>query len=377
MVRPGFKQTEAGVLPDDWKAVRLGPHVQIQSGESPSLFDFKRHGVPYFKVEQLNNTNKYLKDTPYFIQTVKRIPRGSLIFPKRGASVMLNKVRILDQESFMDTNLMTLCPTHCIHREYLYYTITHIELWRIADTTSIPQINNKHIVPLVIPLPPTMAEQEAIATALSDVDALIEALEQLIAKKRRIKQGAMQELLTGKRRLPGFEGDWVTRGLGDLGDLVPGEYLPQPYQPGRYPVQGAGGRMGWHHQPNQGRPVCVIGRVGTVGRPRFLPAGCWVNNNAAAIIARKQLAMASFLYFLLLSVPWDLMTSTTAQPFLEVNLLLELQFAVPSLDEQEAIAAVLSEMDTAIETLEAKLTKTRQLKQGMMHELLTGRIRLI
>ena len=147
-VTTGFKQTDAGSIPTDWTALTLGPHVQIKSGESPSRFRFESHGVPYFKVEQLNNDPKYLRTTPYHFKSGKTISSGSLIFPKRGASILLNKVRILQSDSFMDTNLMTITPDDSLVSEYLYYTLIHIELWRIADTTSIPQINNKHITPL-------------------------------------------------------------------------------------------------------------------------------------------------------------------------------------------------------------------------------------
>ena len=218
---PGYKPTEVGVIPGDWCADALGSHVDITSGESPSRFRFTSEGIPYFKVDQFNNNSKYLCDTPYFIRGNRKVSRGSLIFPKRGASILLNKVRILAEDSFMDTNLMTLTPRASVHPEFLYYTLTHIELWRIADVTSIPQINNKHIIPLLLPLPPTLAEQEAIAEVLSDADALIESLEQLLTKKRQIKQGAMQELLTGKKRLPGFSEEWEVRTFGDIFQYYP------------------------------------------------------------------------------------------------------------------------------------------------------------
>src|SRR5437660_417524 len=94
-VRRGYKQTEVGMIPEDWHAQPLGPYVEIRSGESPSLFRFENDGTPYFKVEQLNNNSKYLEDTPYFFKGDKNVRRGSLIFPKRGASILLNKVRIL------------------------------------------------------------------------------------------------------------------------------------------------------------------------------------------------------------------------------------------------------------------------------------------
>ena len=184
----------------EWEVKKLGEYVTIASGESPSKFKYKNNGTPYYKVDQLNYGNKYQKDTPYFIECNNPIPKGSIIFPKRGASILLNKVRILTDDAFMDTNLMTLTTMEELDNEYLYYMLIYIGLWHVADTTSIPQINNKHIKPLEIPFP-SPSEQQAIAQILSDMDTEIESLEQKRDKYKAIKQGMMQELLTGKRRL--------------------------------------------------------------------------------------------------------------------------------------------------------------------------------
>jgi len=186
---------------EGWKKTRLGDHVKITSGESPSKFTFVSTGVPFFKVEQLNNSVKYQSHSEYFINTSSPISAGSIIFPKRGASILLNKVRVLAQDSYMDTNLMTLTVTsNLLNNEFLYYMLTYIELWRIADTTSIPQVNNKHINPIELAIP-TRTEQEQIATTLSNCDSEIMQLEHKLEKVKRVKQGMMQTLLTGKIRL--------------------------------------------------------------------------------------------------------------------------------------------------------------------------------
>jgi len=185
---------------EGWEVIKLGDYVKITSGESPSKFNFKQNGVPYFKVDQLNNSEKYQIDTPYYIETINIIPKGSIIFPKRGASILLNKVRILKEDSYMDTNLMTLTLYEELESEFIYYMLIYIELWRIADTTSIPQINNKHINPIEISFP-SKVEQTRIATILSDMDSELSALEQKLEKYKKVKLGMMQELLTGKTRL--------------------------------------------------------------------------------------------------------------------------------------------------------------------------------
>src|SRR5690606_39422572 len=166
--------------------------------------------------------------------------------------------------------------------------------------------------------------------------------------------------------------------LADIGAFCAGTYLAlDDYRDGEYEVQGAGSTMGHHDVRNFPRSVSVIGRVGTVGRPRFMPVGCWVNNNAAAIVAREPSGTPGFVHLLLLTVDWSKATSVTAQPFLVVPALMGMEFLVPGPDEQRAIAAVLSDMDTELAALEARRDKTWDLKQAMMQELLTGKTRLV
>ena len=198
--KKGYKQSELGAIPEDWEVKPLGDFVEICSGESPSKFQFLSDGVPYFKVEQLNNGLVYADETPYYIQTLRVVPAGSIIFPKRGASILSNKIRVLKRDSFMDTNLMALTCTSEIDVLYLHNQLTYRGLDSVADTTSIPQINNKHINPYLLPCT-TKEEQTAIATILSDMDAELHSLEQRLNKTCQIKQGMMQELLTGKTRL--------------------------------------------------------------------------------------------------------------------------------------------------------------------------------
>lgn len=178
-------------------------------------------------------------------------------------------------------------------------------------------------------------------------------------------------------RLARFAGAWVTKRLGDVADFAPGDYLPSSdYRPGRFEVQGAGGPMGRHDRPNQAAAHSVIGRVGTVGRPRFMRRGCWVNNNAGAVVARAGCVIPEYLHSVLLSLDWMNFCSVTAQPFLSVEALLSFRMPVPSLPEQRAIAAVLSDVDAEIGALERRLDKTRAIRQGVTQQLLTGSIRL-
>ena len=386
-VREGYKQTEVGVIPKDWEVETLGSLVQITSGESPSLFRFETSGIPYFKVDQLNNDSKFLSTTPYFFRKGKTVTRGSVIFPKRGASILLNKVRILESDSYMDTNLMTLTPVELLDSEYLYYTLIYLGLWRFADTTSIPQINNKHVVPLVISLP-APAEQRAIATALSDVDALLAAQDKLIAKKRDVKQAAMQQLLTGKQRLPGFNGEWEVKLLGDIAEIVMG----QSPSSSNYNVKGLGLPLIQGNADIADRKtirriftteITKRGKCGDILMSVRAPVGEISLAVFDVCLGRGVCAIRytnDYLYHYLISQEPGWARLSKGSTFDSVNSadVKALEVCLPTdADEQIAIASILADMDADLTALEQQRDKTRAIKQGMMQELLTGRTRLV
>ncbi|WP_242468325.1 restriction endonuclease subunit S [Burkholderia plantarii] len=400
-MRPGYKQTEAGVIPEDWDVLPLGGHVRITSGESPSLIQFSDEGRPYFKVEQLGNDTKYLGNhsTPYHFLRGRTVPRGSVVFAKRGAAIALNRIRIFSDDAFMDTNLMALTSVGSLDPEFIYYKLAHIGLEQFADTTSVPQINNKHINPLHFPFP-LLPEQSAIATALSDVDALLSSLDALIAKKRDIKQSAIQQLLTGKTRLPGFEGEWEVKKVGEFTDCTAGG------TPSTFRDDFWGGDIRWMNsgELNFRRVYEVEGRITEAGlinsSTKLIPPGCVLiglagqgrtrgtvamnyvelctNQSIAAIFPNPSFS-TEYLYQNLDSRYEELrgLSSGGGRGGLNLTLIKGLDIPFPSIAEQTAIAEVLSDMDAELTALEARRDKTRLLKQGMMQELLTGKTRLV
>jgi type I restriction enzyme S subunit len=249
-------------------------------------------------------------------------------------------------------------------------------------------------------------EQTAIANALSDVDALITSLEKLIAKKRAIKTAAMQQLLTGKKRLPGFEGDWSIISMNTGASLkarigwqalTTNEYLDQG---DFYLVTGTdfkGGRVDWstcHYvdewRYNQDRNIqlqngdVLLTKDGTIGKVGYvdkLDAPATLNSGVFVIRPVKESFHPLFLFYILSSRIFDnflnRITAGSTITHLYQKDFVTFEFSAPSLNEQEAISEMLSAMDDEIELLQYRLNKTQQLKQGMMQELLTGRIRLV
>ena len=399
VLKEGYKHTDFGPVPPDWETERLGTIVSITSGESPSTIEFTADGSPYFKVEQLSSTEKYLNtfSTPYHFHNGKTVPLGSVIFAKRGAAISLNKIRILAQDSFMDTNLMALVPDERLDVEFLYYELSYTGLWRLADTTSVPQINNKHVKPILFPLP-QKAEQRRIVSALSDVDVLLEGIERLVAKKRDLKQAAMQQLVPGRTRLPGFVGEWHQTTLGEIGECVIGlTYRPEDVANHGLLVLRSSNVQDGHlaYDDNVYVNIDVPGRLYT----RCGDILVCVRNGSRALIGKCALiseATVPVTFGAFMSVfrtkYWRFIfhafQAESIQRQIRDNIgatinqitnkdMAALRVTLPPEDEQLAISTVLNDMDAEISALEQRLSKTRELKQAMMQALLTGRTRLI
>ena len=278
-----------------------------------------------------------------------------------------------------------------------------MHLNEFSESSAQPGLSVSKILLLPVVCPPLL-EQRAIAGALSGADALIESLEQLLTKKRQIKIGAMQELLTGKKRLPGFSGEWRTVRAGDLGRFQGGSGFPIQFQgatSGDYPLfkvsdmNNEGNEtfmtVGNNYISEQLRKLLgakafpvnsiVFAKVGAavfLERKRILvEPSCLDNNMTAFVLDDDGAADYRFLHYAFVNTSLGDLVSTTALPSLSGSVLSAIEFLVPPIAEQTAIASTLSDMDAEIAALEAKLSKARQIKQGMMQELLTGRIRLI
>jgi type I restriction enzyme S subunit len=176
--------------------IELGEIVKIKSGNSPSKYNLKNSGTtPFIKVEELNNCNKNIRHSRYYTDNVSdTIPVNSIIFPKRGGAILTNKVRINSVPLFMDSNLMALiCDTNQVNFQFLFYKIVFQKLYKIADTSTIPQINNKHIQPLILELP-SLSEQTKIANFLSKIDDKINTVNKQIETTKTYKKGLLQKM---------------------------------------------------------------------------------------------------------------------------------------------------------------------------------------
>ena len=263
---------------------------------------------------------------------------------------------------------------------FSYYQLINFGLNKLIFGSGQPLVTGGQIKNLDFAIPSNKKEQSAIATALSDTDALIEKLEKLIEKKKNIKQGAMQELLTGKRRLPGFSGKWETKKLGELLDYEqPTEYLVKDTDYSddfNTPVLTAGKTfvLGYTAEENgifQNLPTIIFDDFTTAIKYVDFPFKA-KSSAMKMLIPRSKDINLKFVFAKMQMIDFQLGDHKRYW----ISEYQNIEIATPKPDEQNAIATVLSDMDTEIEKLESQLTKFQNIKQGMMQTLLTGKIRL-
>lgn len=392
--RVGYKQTEVGVIPEDWGVTTLAQAGEFLNRQRKPVKDSDRAkmrgDIPYYGAAGIvDHVNDFLFDDDLVLigEDGENILSRNLpvAFRISGKAWVNNHAHVLKARPHVDTCFLA---TSC----------AELDLAAHNSGTAQPKITKATCERLTIPLPP-LPEQRAIAEALGDADGLIAALEALIAKKRAIKQGAMQDLLTGHRRLPGFEGEWRREALGTIADISRGA-SPRPIEnPIWFDDQSS---IGWVRISDVSRSGMTLleteqklSRAG-IERSRFVPAGGLIMSIAATvgrpIITSIDVCIhdgfvvfanlrydLKYTYYLLrlIEKDWGSEGQTGSQMNLNTQIIFKKIVAVaPTLDEQRAIAVVLSDMDEEIAALEGKLAKARAVKQGMMQVLLTGEIRL-
>lgn len=405
-LKAGYRQTEIGPLPDDWDVKPLAKNGEVLIGLTYAPSDVRPYGILVLRSSNIQKDALVFDDNVFVdMEIPERImvrPGDVLICVRNGSRNLIGKTALLDEH----TNGMTFGAFMAVfrsdHGQYFNHLFrSHIMKHQIEEHlgATINQITNKSLKSFQIPVPPTGDEIDAIATALSDADALLEGLDQLIAKKRDLKQAAMQQLLTGETRLEGFSGEWEVKRLGEIAVLNRLNVVPalQPdkqfvhfslpaFDAGRKAQSESGASIGSNKFGIPPAAVLVSKlnpRIPRIWAPVSVPDNA-VASTEWLVLTPKGGVDRQYL-FVLCSSPLFCeqmklaATGTTgSHQRISPNLALDIQMNFATdLDEQTAIAAVLSDMDAEIEALEQRRAKTADLKQAMMQELLTGRTRLV
>jgi len=392
-LRPGYKRTEVGVIPEDWEVQILGQLGEFKNGINKGKEDFG-HGFPFvnlldvFGIAKVSNNSVFgLVNASSIERNVYSLSKGDVLFVRSSVKPEGVGLSTLVAEDLSDTvysgflirfrdkgSLTFGFKEHCFRQDGF-----RSRLIASSTVSANTNINQNALKALLIAFPKSREEQQAIAAALSDVDALISTLDKLIAKKRDIKQAVMQQLLTGKKRLPGFSGEWEVKKLGDIAGITKGQLITEKDAiPGNIPVIAGGKKPSYSHtKPNRtGKTITISASGANAGYISFFDTPIFASD--CSTINEGTSYAIEFIYYYLLLKQGEIYKMQTggAQPHVHAIDLMPLNVEIPDLPEQTAIAAVLSDMDAEIAALERKRDKTRSLKRGMMQELLTGRIRL-
>ncbi len=281
-----------------------------------------------------------------------------------------------------------------INKEFLYFLLLWQDLSVCITGTGQPQIVRGPLANFELKIPSDLEEQRAIASILSDMDTLISGLDQLITKKRDIKQAAMQQLLTGQKRLPGFSGEWSKLPFGEIARprgarVDPRRQGAQEFCIELEHLESGTGRLLGSTTANENASLKTTFQVGDVlfGKLRAYLRKFWLADRpgvcSTEIWALEPVATLVTADYLKQIVMGDLFIEATSNahgthmPRSDWHVVKNLEILLPAIEEQNAIATILSDMDSELAAIEARRDKARQLKQGMMQELLTGRIRLV
>ena len=404
----GWESKTLGTLIDEGKIViQTGPFGTILSAK-----EFVKYGIPVVAVREIREGYIQIFDeTPCVsMETYNRLSKynlatNDLVFARKGnversALIPLTKTKYLLGSDGICLRVITknLLP------QYLFYAIqsntVRSFLIQNAYGTTMAGLNEKILSAIPLFLPVDIDEQSAIAETFSDIDRLISSLQKLIEKKKAIKQGAMQELLTGKKRLPGFSGEWSKQQLGDICNIVNGG------TPSTSIAEFWNGKILWCTPTDitscstkyiytteskitesglkassatlLPKGALLLCSRATIGEVRIAGNTICTNQGFKSLVVHQNISN-EWLYYMVHVLKFNMLGKAIGSTFLEISKkdLAELDIIVPEFTEQKAIAQVLSDMDSEIELLEKKLAKYQQIKQGMMQELLTGRIRLV
>lgn len=386
MIETKFKNSEVGLIPEDWVSAPLSSIGEVKMCKRILKEQTTESGdVPFYKI------GTFGKEPDAFIpRSLYEQFKSAYPYPKKGtilisAAGTIGRTVVFDGADayFQDSNIVWIDHKEDkVKNSYLEHYFKVIN-WKSENGGTISRLYNDNLRSTFLCYPKDKDEQSRIATALSDVDELIETLNKLIEKKRNIMQGARQELLSGKRRLSGFTDKWAEITIGQLCKPYKGSQINKndlELSTG-YPVMNGGiTPSGFHHDFNEPANTIIMSEGGnSCGFVSFMKTPFWAGGHCYVLRPQEPINL-DYLYHVLKYYEPSIMDLRTGSglPNVKKSSLNDFELSISQdKDEQLAIANVLSDMDSEITMLESRLTKYQSMKQGMMQQLLTGKIRLI
>lgn len=385
-IKKGYKMTDVGVIPEDWEVKSIGEIAKTTSGGTPSREDDSLYigKNRWFTTSELNDgyiydSIEHISDEAIKITTARIVPANSILMAMYGATI--GKLAIITKESSTNQACCAIMVNSDIVMKYVFYNLLFLRqnIIELGVGAGQPNISQSIVRSIHISIP-SKKEQQAIADALTKVDNLITSLTKVIEKKKLIKKGTMQKLLSGEMRLDGFEGEWELKKIKDIAVIEKGELLiSSQYVNGNIEVW-AGGKVpaGFHNVANRTKNTITISASGAYAG--FVSYhDCPIYATDCSTISESDDIYIKYLYYSLIKIQdkiYDMQTGG-AQPHVHAKDIYPIELTMPpSKAEQTAIANILTTMDNEIEALEKERDKYKCIKQGMMQQLLTGKIRL-
>lgn len=409
MVKPGYKQTDLGLLPEEWACREIGSFADVCMCKRIFAEQTSEMGeIPFYKIGTFGKKADAYISRPLFEEYKQKYS-----YPQKGdvlisAAGTLGRTVVYDGEEayFQDSNIVWLdIDKSQISNDYLYHYYKVIK-WTPSEGSTIARLYNGIITSTNVAVPPK-PEQKAIAEALSDIDTLIVNLDKLIAKKEAVRNGTLQRMITGRVRLEGFSGEWVEINMAKHSKLkarigwqglTTSEYLSSGDAILVTGTDFCEGRVKWdschfvswdRYQQDPNIQIVngdvLLTKDGTIGKVALVDSlnrPATLNSGVFVIRPLKNAYSSRFLYYVLASSVFQefldkLVAGSTIVHLYQKDLVAFEFMAPPTYEEQEAIASVLYDMDGEIQMLKEKLGKYKLIKQGMMSELFTGRMRLV
>jgi type I restriction enzyme S subunit len=390
-----FKQTDIGLIPEDWMVENLGSLGSFCKGRGISRADANSGNIPAVRYGELYTMHDYyIKEfgsfiSPQIAMESRRLKKGDIVFTCSGETkedIGKSAAFVDDVEAYAGGDLIILSPYSQYNSLYLGFATNSKSCQEQKASKgqgdAVVHISAENIKTIQLAFPPTKEEQERIADALSQMDNLIAALDEQIEKKRLIKQGAMQQLLTGKIHLKGFTGEWKTVKLGQLLDVEKGQQVNggELNDFTGFPMMNGGAALsGYYTDYNCEANNIIISEGGnSCGFVNYMKERFWAGGHCY-IVSLVQKDVVLYMYNLLKYNESRIMALRVGSglPNIQRRDLLDYDVLYCcDASEQQAIASTLSTMDDEIQTLQEERDKYVLVKQGMMQQLLTGKIRL-
>lgn len=365
----GYKQTELGIIPEDWDIEPIKQLATITTGSKNTQDRIPEGLYPFFvRSQTIERINSYSYDGEAVLTAGDGVGTGKVFHYINGKFDIHQRVyKISDFNKKLNGYFF-----------FLYFSNNFFNrIMQMTAKSSVDSVRMEMIADMQIPVP-TKAEQTVIATILSDATTLIELLGKMIVKKKAIKQGAMQQLLTGKKRLPGFSGEWEEKELSKVLKVKHGKSQKGITSVnGKYPILATGGEIGRTDKWLYDKPSVLIGRKGTIDVPQYMETPFWTVDTLFYTEIESD-NNPKFIFYKFQLIDWYSHNEASGVPSLNAKTIEKIQLSFPfAKSEQIAITTILSDMDAEIAGLEQKRAKYTMLKQGMMQQLLTGKIRLL